>query len=336
MRIWEHTVEPRTVEVRITEHDHPVSHEMIARYNIDLRSPEKFQEHPYATVRVLRSSTPVPAPLHTCREARNHLTTNTSGEDSQRPYYRKAFGDVQTEDSWYLGNSSVPHALLPTEFWLELGVDIEPRYVWFNFEMPDMLSIGQTSLDDISCSTATVSLGDIKRLKLERERDAQFVEDDLRDLDSYLHNLQEIHFVCLDGIEKWALVEDYLPYGVNVLLIDGKTGETATPSDFAAKWDLSFLREVVRRRYGARIHPDTHVPFVPWLPPGWLEGEQYSGDHYYHGDEIWRDEDDDYEDWFDIHEYRGTVWAGLLDNDRWDLLLKNAEISRGSGVEENP
>lgn len=88
-RVWELTVEPQTVDVRVTYQSHPVS------------SPARYW---------LVSSTPVPAPLQTCREARNH------------GLYEKAFSEIN------MSNGE------------------ESRYVWVNFDI-DVIDIGETPFE---------------------------------------------------------------------------------------------------------------------------------------------------------------------------------------------
>ncbi|OAQ94960.1 hypothetical protein VFPFJ_01069 [Purpureocillium lilacinum] len=86
-RVWELTVEPRLVEVRFKlDHD---------------ENPDGKPKALHVT-----SSTPVPATLHTCREARTHGLS----------MYQRAF-----------------------------TIGAEPRYVWVNYEM-DTISVGDTSL----------------------------------------------------------------------------------------------------------------------------------------------------------------------------------------------
>ncbi|KAK1775296.1 hypothetical protein QBC45DRAFT_11011 [Copromyces sp. CBS 386.78] len=287
-RIWEHTVEPRTVEVRIPGYAKPVTDEMRKKYNLE---PFGF---PWITVQHLRSSTPVPAPLHACREARNHLTTTkgSGGGLGSGDYYQKAF-QCMPAATWDGRTKPLVHVLRRPDFWLELGLDLnleEPRYVWMNFEM-DMLSIGPTRLDQF-----LLFYEDITRLKLERARDERFIFGESSVFYHCVH-LQEVHIVCTDGLDNWAFLveDDFCQRTKNILLIDGKTGETARPADLAAKWDLDELRAVEYRKNGARINPDTDVPFVPWLPPGWLEGEEYfCGEYYYEsGEEAWEYWDDD-------------------------------------------
>ncbi|KAF4212958.1 hypothetical protein CNMCM6805_000361 [Aspergillus fumigatiaffinis] len=85
-RIWQLTVEPRTVEVRVKKDD-------------GLRGK----------ILHVTSSTPVPAVLQVCHEARN------------QGLYQQAF---------------------------KFPSGVEPRYVWVNFEI-DMISIGDTYFDTI-------------------------------------------------------------------------------------------------------------------------------------------------------------------------------------------
>lgn len=85
-RIWELTVEPRTVEVRV-----------------------KKEHGSWGRILRVISSTPVPAVLQACHEARNQWL------------YQKAFN---------------------------FSSGVEQRYVWVNFKI-DMISIGDTYFDTI-------------------------------------------------------------------------------------------------------------------------------------------------------------------------------------------
>ena len=85
-QIWKATVRPRVVNVRA-----------------DIRSRRNGPP-----VRYLGSSTPVPAPLHTCQEARNH------------GLYQKAFAELANSD----GSGQ--------------------QYVWLNLDI-DFISIGETA-----------------------------------------------------------------------------------------------------------------------------------------------------------------------------------------------
>ncbi|TIC91577.1 hypothetical protein CH35J_011000 [Colletotrichum higginsianum] len=127
-RIWELTVEPRIVEVRA---------------NNDVEGSESVIKW-LPRMRYLCSLTPAPAQLHTCREAREHLT---KCPDS---VYRfdKAFSELAT---------------IPSE-----GGPLQERYVWFNFDN-DMLSVGRTDLHEFQAVAYQ-----IRRLRFRR-----FISDEL-------------------------------------------------------------------------------------------------------------------------------------------------------------
>jgi hypothetical protein len=93
-QIWEMTVEPRTVDVRVVHMD-------------------------WDETRHLRSSTPVPATLHSCREARN------------QKLYRKVFSELENHH------------------------DVEKRYVWLNLDI-DLVSIGRSWCSDYEKVAATL------------------------------------------------------------------------------------------------------------------------------------------------------------------------------------
>ena len=160
-------------------------------------------------------------------------------------------------------------------FRLELCLGLEPGYVWVNFEM-DMISIGQSMF-----TLCEPYYQDIKRLKFVRECDEWFVRCESRELWNFA-NVREVHVVCLDNLDYWqGADEGCFPSSCsmeNVLLIDGETGKTETHSENNARWDE--IRGVGYREGGARIHLDTGVPFVPWLPTGWFEGQEEWDDYY--------------------------------------------------------
>ncbi|KAH7631459.1 hypothetical protein B0T09DRAFT_261143 [Sordaria sp. MPI-SDFR-AT-0083] len=258
-RIWELTIEPRTVEVNIEYERTAITDDMRARFNLALDTPTCI------SVLRLRSSTAVPAPLQTCREARIHLTEIVGSFG----FYRKAFHQLPATPN--NGKEMPPQRGLR----LEIGLGLEPRYVWVNFEI-DMISIDQSMFTFFE-----PYYQDIKRLKFARECDEWFVRCESRDLRNFA-NVREVHVVCLDDLDCWQGAEEYcFPSSCsmeNVLLIDGKTGKTETHSKNNARWDE--IRGVSYRQDGARIHFDTGVPFVPWLPPGWFEGQEEWDDYY--------------------------------------------------------
>ncbi|KAK1974287.1 hypothetical protein LZ30DRAFT_560820, partial [Colletotrichum cereale] len=169
-RIWELTVKPRIVEVRVL-------------YNL----PGQTLKWP--PTRHLRSPTPAPAQLQTCREARKRLTT--SPDSTYR--FDKAF--------------SKPSSLLQSE-----------RYVWYNFDI-DMLSIGQTDLHEFE----SVAL-DIGRLRLQRViGDEYFSRKESLAINRLFRNLTEVHLICSEGIRvAYLMTEDTnFPCGPeNVYFVD--------------------------------------------------------------------------------------------------------------------
>ena len=225
----------------------------------------KFNLAPDTRRWIYVSSTPVPAPLHTCREARTHLTENVGSLG----YYKKAF--YQVKAVFGFGKEEIP---LQPGLRLELGLGPEPRFVWVNFEM-DIISIGQATFDLLE-----PYYHDIKRLKFARECDEYFARWECEDLRKF-PNVREVHVVCLDTyLDAWEGAEEYGGlYGVeNILLIHAETGEMMTNLELNAKRDE--IRAVNYRKQGARINFDTQAPFVPWLPPGWFEGQEEWDDYY--------------------------------------------------------
>ncbi|KAL5353617.1 hypothetical protein ACLOAV_001654 [Pseudogymnoascus australis] len=144
-RIWELTVEPRTVEVHLFWKD------FVPR---------------------LASTTPVPAPLQACREARN------------MGLYKRAFSEIEQDFS---------------------GIDpAGRRYVWLNLDI-DMVSIGIVPFMVFKRVAPT-----IKRLKFERENQDEkwwYFESGL--IEDFI-NAEEIHVICADGFKKWGgTTEEY-------------------------------------------------------------------------------------------------------------------------------
>lgn len=113
----------------------------------------------------MRSPTPVPATMQTCREARN------------LGVYKKAFSELES---------------LP-----EGG---ESRYVWLNLEN-DMINFGNQPLPGNLRPVAA----SIQRLKLKYNAYEWMVEDVcIVSLDAF-ENLREVHIVCWDGFYLWAV-----------------------------------------------------------------------------------------------------------------------------------
>lgn len=135
-QIWEATVEPRTVEVRI-------------RYKNSIPR--------------LVSLTPVPAPLQTCREARN------------LKLYRQAFSELPQYSSRHEGA-------------------VERRYVWLNLDI-DIISIGDNMLEDFHPVAPL-----IKRLKIERVHPSRVYHFDTDDLCDFV-KLEEMLVVRVNGLK---------------------------------------------------------------------------------------------------------------------------------------
>ncbi|KAJ4419525.1 hypothetical protein N0V85_001006 [Neurospora sp. IMI 360204] len=288
-RIWELTVEPREVEARNKIQSTILTNELAAKYNLD-----KLNDRFRIKLHNFYSSTPVPAPLQACREARSHLTRH-GRQNSAHYTYRQVFRQTQPravpndfpfEKMWEKGMEPE----LPPELWLEpevrlkLGLDAEPRYIWVNFDV-DMTSIGE----DILYAYETYYL-EIKRLKFARENHCElwhgrWYDGDIR----WFANAEEIHVVCLEdpwAIESWedAHEEHGFPCDIDkLLLIDPKDGRTVTAAENDAA--VKAERWARYRANGAFINPDTLQPFVPFLPEGWFEGQEdwdaYYWDLYY-------------------------------------------------------
>ncbi|KAK8000461.1 hypothetical protein PG990_013061 [Apiospora arundinis] len=174
--VWQMTVEPRVVEIN-------VSHK---------RNTLNNQVEPYRLV----LSTPVPAELQTCHEARN-------------------LGLYQRHLSEF------PVALLDPPSQNDTRESVPPeqqrRYIWLNWDI-DTIYIG---LEPI-CEFSPIAHR-IKRLRMERVWDTL---DESHDLCS-LVNVEEIHIVCVDGIGEWGgLWQDRLWPCENVFFIDDADGQT--------------------------------------------------------------------------------------------------------------
>ncbi|KAJ4398602.1 hypothetical protein N0V85_006242 [Neurospora sp. IMI 360204] len=252
-RIWELTVEPRTVEVRISYVWQKISAKAEAKYRYGRLG-----------ILALRSSTPVPAPLQTCREARNHLTSTTK---KGHRYYQQAFSKLPAA-RWFFEEIKCENP----EDRLELGLEAEPRYIWVDFDV-DMISIGRSPFQFFESYYS-----DIKRLKFARDNTCQyFNEYESQTIREFVH-AEEIHVVCLGpyGTRVWeGAHEDHcFPCDKDKLWLmdpkeDGRMVKAADNDVISRE-----TRWAGHRANGAFINPDTMQPFVPFLPPGWFEGQE--------------------------------------------------------------
>jgi hypothetical protein len=185
-RVWELTVEPRTVEVRVDE-----------GVLFDNKRTIEFKFY--------WSPTPVPATLHTCREAR------------KQGLYKKA---------------------LTANVLISYG-RTEDRYVWLNLDI-DMLSIGPPCLGKWR-PVAPI----FERLKFERKSpEIPYGYYDFCRL-RHFPNLQEVHIVCTDGMEHWygAMDDPSWPCDKELFLfINSKDGTTMNSIELD-QWGARLARE---------------------------------------------------------------------------------------------
>lgn len=186
LAIWEMTVEPREVRVRIVKPipedprevtwEHPRDwiyidssrfEEAIADVPTSTQAGRKAREkarkewRPYQPYVHMVSST-VPATLHTCREARNHQLYQQISLDADERH------------------------------------GIERPYVWLNMDI-DMIDIGTSYM-----AYFTPIIPAIKRLKFSRANGDDWWNEYEQDLLPTFVNVEEIHIVCMDGFENWG------------------------------------------------------------------------------------------------------------------------------------
>lgn len=185
LAIWEMTVEPREVEVRIVKptpedpleafHSHPSEwhyidsrrfEEAMADVPTSTRAGRKARKKAWQEWKRYRPSvhivsSTIPPAVHACREARNHGL-----------YHRVSL----TADSL--------HA--------------EQRYVWLNLDI-DLINIGTSFLAYFHPIAP-----EIKRLKLSRENSDEYWSVYEKDFLSMFINVEKIYVVCIDGFWTWA------------------------------------------------------------------------------------------------------------------------------------
>ena len=199
-QIWKDTVEPRTVDVR--------------------RVREGTQRYGQ-----LVSSTPIPAILQSCREARN------------LGLYERVFFEVAAVKKFKGNNApeiAVERFFTPDEQEEEgpkkVGSpDTEQRYVWLDLDI-DMVDIGASKF----CNYKSIASA-VKRLKFERENgDEYFYHTESNELLKFV-SVEEIHIVCADGFWMWAgAIDDHAwPCAEEKLVfIDALDGRVARGVEF--------------------------------------------------------------------------------------------------------
>ena len=161
--IWKLSFEPRTIEV-VFSHDEDIS----IIEHVELRSP-------------------VPAPLQTCREARNNLGL----------YYKKVLSISKLEE---IILPPVPH---PHGGEGESENKSSRRYVWLNLEI-DLIDVGELEWEDFFGQFPSLEKS-LQRLKFGYDS-FDWWDDDFTprvNLGNFA-NLKELHIVCLDGFRNWA------------------------------------------------------------------------------------------------------------------------------------
>ncbi|KAK3351416.1 hypothetical protein B0H65DRAFT_457799 [Neurospora tetraspora] len=263
LRVWELTVEPRTVDFRINTPR--ASYTAVEGFN---GSPVKAQE--------LLSTTPPPATLQACQESRNHLQGRVYGQvfcavcfcDIVSTATFLTFASASTQDpnpnhnEAPTTNQAPPPAPAPKP-------EPEPsqthhRYIYISFPT-DTIDIGTTSFSDFSLFSAishylqqqhpshpslpslpsssrspTPLAQKITRLKFTRNFSDEYLDRwEIKQGLTRFPNLQQVYCVCGDGImawygaTKWIGFEN-LPCGTEgVWLIDKKDNKEIK----AVKWD---------------------------------------------------------------------------------------------------
>jgi hypothetical protein len=201
LAIWEMTVEPREVEVRIVQ---PMPEDPIeAKYwnshpdewaSVDAEKFDKAMTHAPTSKRGYRKaktklrqewkpyrpyvhmvSSMIPPALHTCRDARNHLIRSDHG------LYQP----------------------------ISLHADAQPadrRYVWLNLDI-DLVNIGTSYLNHFEPIAPA-----IKRLKLSRENTLGnfWYKVEGQYLLPLFFNVEKMYVVCIDSIINWSNDDVYL------------------------------------------------------------------------------------------------------------------------------
>ncbi|KAH8639341.1 hypothetical protein IG631_07111 [Alternaria alternata] len=200
-QIWKDTIEPRTVDVRRIR-----------------KGTQRYGQ--------LISSTPIPAILQSCREARN------------LGLYEQVFFEVTPATEKFKGKNEAAIAMkkffMPDERGEEGpkkagSPDTEQRYVWLDLNI-DMVDIGASRF----CNYESIASG-VKRLKFERENSEEyFYHTESTELMKFA-TVEEIHIVCADGFWMWAGAahEHSWPCAEeNLVFIDAFNGRVARGIEF--------------------------------------------------------------------------------------------------------
>ncbi|USP74060.1 hypothetical protein yc1106_01334 [Curvularia clavata] len=198
-QIWKDTVEPRTVEVRCVQ-----------------EWPHRYDQQPM-------SSTPIPAVLQSCREARNlGLYERVFFEVAVRPKFKGNFVPVIAFEDFFFPDDQEDEIDPPIT---------EQRYVWLNFDI-DMVDIKDSEFRNYHHIASA-----IKRLKFEWESScASFCYSGLKELKPFV-NVEEIHVVCTAGFSVWAWATCEYSWPCNeekLLFIDASNGRVARGTEFEA------------------------------------------------------------------------------------------------------
>ncbi|KAF2449121.1 hypothetical protein P171DRAFT_427400 [Karstenula rhodostoma CBS 690.94] len=194
LRIWELTVEPRTVDVSVSSYHY---------------------SKPLPVI-----STPVPAALQACQEARHEL----------QKHYERAFTEIDNP----------PHVFEPRQ------------YVWVNFDL-DIIDIGPGWHFELYAKDAPK----IQRLRFETadREDDLFQRSGIRRLRLYT-NVREVFVVCKDGLDSWwRALDDYeWPCGVeNVWFVDPDDGKMMRGTALDEMCEKDFRRRTIEQGWD----PDT-------------------------------------------------------------------------------
>ncbi|CCC11359.1 hypothetical protein SMACR_04062 [Sordaria macrospora] len=278
LRVWELTVEPRTVNFRIKQ---SAADDVVNN---------RFSIH-YGSTRILpvHSSTPAPAALHACHEARNHLL-------HWKRVYQQVFCVIVNQnparDSTYDEGYIYLHFELDT---IDIGTTWFHDFLLFTYyhlpysDSSQRLQQQQNQHSSFFSPPTPVPLASkILRLKFTRNFGDEYLDHwDIVDGLRYFVSLKEVFCVCGDGIMAWGSATEWIGFGdlscgeEGVWLIDGKNGgglgDGEDKARKAVEWDEiwgAFKMERERERGyggggggGGGGGPGGGYQYPPPLPP---------------------------------------------------------------------